>query len=423
MRVSIYLGPKNGTIINANNINIGNPGVGGTQFCMLQLANYLKLLPNYQVILISTRQYVMEGVENINIESELDLHNVATKCNTDILILNQSINDALKSVLKKVHFKIVVWSHNYILSDLCKFITNTPLITCNVFVGKQQYDRYIDDDVISKSTYIYNMYNDNTPSVCRRNDSKTVVYMGAIVPGKGFAELCKIWPYILKHVPDAKLLVLGSGALYGGDVKLGKLNIAEESYEQTFYKYITDSEGNVLPSVKFLGIVGDNKIEIFRNASVGVVNPSGRTETFGMGIVEMAEAELPVVTIAKNGFYDTIENGVTGILSSSLSQIGKDIVFLLKNKDINEQYGRAAKQKIKRYSPSIIGEQWNQILTAIYINDYKPIQYKYSLPLSNNNKWIRIVIKNMRSIKFLKWIPSLIKVETFAFNIINSFKK
>lgn len=267
------------------------------------------------------------------------------------------------------------------------------------------------------------MYNDNTPSVCRRNDSKTVVYMGAIVPGKGFAELCKIWPYILKHVPDAKLLVLGSGALYGGDVKLGKLNIAEESYEQTFYKYITDSEGNVLPSVKFLGIVGDNKIEIFRNASVGVVNPSGRTETFGMGIVEMAEAELPVVTIAKNGFYDTIENGVTGILSSSLSQIGKDIVFLLKNKDINEQYGRAAKQKIKRYSPSIIGEQWNQILTAIYINDYKPIQYKYSLPLSNNNKWIRIVIKNMRSIKFLKWIPSLIKVETFAFNIINSFKK
>lgn len=423
MRVSIYLGPKDGTTVNANNVNAGNPGVGGTQFCMLQLANYLKALPNYHVILISTRLYIMDGVEFQYIKNEVDLDNVATKCNTDILILNQSINDALKSTLKKLNLKIVIWSHNYILSDLCEFITNTPQVACNIFVGKQQYDRYIDDNVIGKSTYIYNMYNDNTPSVCRKNDSKTVVYMGSIVPGKGFAELCKIWPYILKHVPEAQLLVLGSGTLYGGDVKLGKLNVAEESYEQTFYKYITDDNGNVLPSVKFLGIIGDNKTEIFRKASVGIVNPSGRTETFGMGIVEMAEAELPVVTIAKNGFYDTIENGVTGILSPSLSQIGKDIVYLLKNKKINEQYGRAAKQRIKRFSPNIIGKQWDKILTDIYNNKYIPIQYKHSFPLNNNNKWIRIVIKNIRSIKFFKWVPSLIKLETAIFSIIKRLRK
>lgn len=421
MRVSIYLGPKDGPAINANNVNSGNPGVGGTQFCMLQLAYYLKTLPNYHVILISTRKYILEGVEFQYIKNEVDLCKTALEC-SDILILNQNINDLLKSKLKNLNLKIIVWSHNYILSDLCDFISDTPQVVCNVFVGKQQYDRYIDDNVIKKSTYIYNMYNDNSPSVCRENDSKTVVYMGSIVPGKGFAELCKIWSYILKQVPDACLVVLGSGALYGGNVNLGKLNVAEETYENKFYKHITDSDGNVLPSVKFLGIVGDNKTEIFRKASVGVVNPSGRTETFGMGIVEMAEAELPVVTIAKNGFYDTIENGVTGILSPSLNQIGKDIVFLLKNKEVNEQYGIAAKQRIKQFSPNIIGKQWEKILTEVYNGEFIPIQYKFSAPLSNNNKWLRVIIKQIRSFNFFKWFPSLIKIETFIFNFSKILK-
>lgn len=418
MKISIYLGPKDGPMINANSVNAGNPGVGGTQFCMLLLAEYLKKKPDFQVMLISTRKYVMDGVEFQYMKHEGELYDIADKYQTDILMLSQNVSNSLRLNLNKYNFRVIIWSHNYIYSDLCEFITKTPQVACNVFVGKQQYDRYIDDDVMIKSTYIYNMYNDNTPSVCRENDSKTVVYMGSIIPSKGFAELCKIWPYIIKNVPNAQLLVLGSGALYGGDVKLGKYNVASESYENKFINYITDQDGKIIPSVKFLGIVGNNKTEIFRKASVGVVNPSGRTETFGMGIVEMAEAELPVVTIAKNGFYDTIENNVTGILSPSLSKIAKDIVYLLQNKETNERYGKAAKERIKKFSPYIIGKQWEEILTSVYNNDFHPSLYKHSSPLTNNHKWIRVIIKNIRSIKLFRWIPSLIKIESFFLNIL-----
>ena len=60
-----------------------------------------------------------------------------------------------------------------------------------------------------------------------------------------------------------------------------------------------------------------------KNTSVGVVNPSARTETFGMGAIEMNCAGLPVVTLGKNGYPDTIENGVTGYLCHSYKEIAE----------------------------------------------------------------------------------------------------
>ena len=94
------------------------------------------------------------------------------------------------------------------------------------------------------------MFFDEDISTVRFIDNKTVVYMGALVEGKGFSELCSIWPSIINEVPNATLLVLGSGSLYGR-IKLGPLGIAEESYERKFASYITDKKGIIIPSVRF----------------------------------------------------------------------------------------------------------------------------------------------------------------------------
>ena len=48
-----------------------------------------------------------------------------------------------------------------------------------------------------------------------------------------------------------------------------------------------------------------------------------------MGAIEMNCAGLPVVTLGKNGYPDTIENGVTGYLCHSYKGIADKIVFLL----------------------------------------------------------------------------------------------
>lgn len=62
-----------------------------------------------------------------------------------------------------------------------------------VFVGKEEYDSYIDDDIISKSTYIYNMV-PIKEKVCNRIiDVPIVTYVGSLVPAKGFHRLAQIW--------------------------------------------------------------------------------------------------------------------------------------------------------------------------------------------------------------------------------------
>ena len=419
MKVAIFLGFGKGDIIDAQNIEKGNPGVGGTQYCMLELAHYLNNNTNFQISIIAQRNYILEeGIDFLLLKEENSLCNIVKTSNVDILILSQFNDNQLKQEISKINCKVVTWSHNYIYFDFCNFISKTDTIKANVFVGKQQYDRYIDDNVIEKCTFIHNMFLDNSPSVVRENDNKTVIYMGALVEGKGFAELCSICQSIIKEIPEAQLLVLGSGKLYG-NCQLGKYGIASQAYENKFIKYIVDEKGCIIPSVKFLGIVGEGKTEIFRKASVGVVNPSARTETFCMGVVEMAEAKLPVVTIGKNGYFDTVDNGKTGILANSLEGVKRNIIYLLKNPTKNEILGNNAKNRIEKFSPKNLGPQWVKLLNDVYADIYKPIYLKPSKPMCNNNKWIRVIIRFLRHTLHLRFIPSLIKVETFVTKLIS----
>lgn len=274
--------------------------------------------------------------------------------------------------------------------------------------------------MIKKSVTIFNFINDHC-SERRNNDSQTVVFLGAISESKGFYELCRIWPGILKDVPEAKLKVIGSGQLYGNAV-MGRYGIAKESYEKKFMPFITDASRNILPSVKFLGIQGAEKIDTFLNASVGVVNPARNSETFGMGIIEMATAKLPVVTRKKNGYLDTVESGRTGFLGSSLSEIQKNIILLLKNRMLNEQLGAEAKRFIVNFSPEVIVPQWKDLLDAVY-DDKLQIEYSpVRRPYSNNLKWVRCVLRFLRFDMHLSFLPALIDLESLAYLVVQKIK-
>ena len=339
MRIAIYLGNNVGSTVDARNIENGNPGVGGAHYCLLMLAHYLNKINKYKVGIITVRDYIVaDGIDIIKVTQDEEVINEAIQWNTDVLILKQFPNSPLRSLIQKSDLKVIVWSHNFLSSDFCRYITETPQIKCNVFVGKQQYDSYIDNDVISKSIVIYNMVTSDNTKIHRINDGRSVVFMGAICQKKGFLEMCRIWPGILKDIPNARLIVLGSGKLYG-DKQLGPYGIADERYEKQFIPFMIDKNGRLLPSIEFKGVVSHEKSDYFCNASVGIVNPSGSRETFGMGIVEMGRSGLPVVTIGTTGYYDTIINHETGILEKSQEKLQKSIVNLLKNRDLNHKLG------------------------------------------------------------------------------------
>ena len=90
-----------------------------------------------------------------------DVSKIAKKA--DILVISSRrdgnpLPQTFFNQLDENKVKTVLWGHNYYYSDYCNRIANCNAIKANVFVGRQQYDRYVDHKIILKSTYIYNMY-------------------------------------------------------------------------------------------------------------------------------------------------------------------------------------------------------------------------------------------------------------------------
>jgi glycosyltransferase involved in cell wall biosynthesis len=251
------------------------------------------------------------------------------------------------------------------------------------------------------------------------NQSPNITYIGAIIPSKGFHVLAKQWHKILAKFPDATLNVVGSGNLYGGSSRLGELGLAEESYEKTFRKFITDSNGKLLNSVILHGIVAqDKKTEIIINTTVGVINPTGRTENCPVSAMDFQSHGVPVVTRYRNGSVDILLNNKTGSFYLFEPSLSKKIIRLIQNRELNQSFGREAIRFFnKRFSTRIILTNWEKFFDHLESED----SLNYLAPndhFFNNFKFLRIVIRNLRFKLGIRFIPSLIKLETIAVNLM-----
>ncbi len=413
MVVSFYLGINHGPSVNASRIENGNPGVGGTQYCMIELAHYLNTVTDFKINIIAYREYLVEdGISYSHIDSEKDVCGNAIALKTDILVTRVPQDPKFREILDNCNLKVVIWSHNFLSSNECDYISQSKTIVANVFVGKRVYDFYIDDDVIKKSTYIYNMYYELPLPKRTDYNSNAIAFMGYIGEYKGFLEMAEMWPYIKANIPDAQLYVLGSALLYG-DKKLGPLNIADEQYERKILKYIVDKEGRIDPSIHFLGVVGTGKYDIFQRCNVGVVNPSGEKETFGMSILEMANAGLPVCTRRVAGYMDTVENGKTGYLSENLKGVSDNIIKLLRNHDECSRLGTNARSRLPEFSSERIGRQWVDLLRSINEEKWVSKKLKPSYPLTCKSIFVSHINSFFRFNLHLRFLPSCVEFKSW----------
>lgn len=400
----------------------GNPGVGGTQFCFLMLARYLKLIyNNLEVTMYHYNDNTLpEGIISKVIKNDMEAISLASNDKIDILIFRNGKNKEWYNEIDLKKIKSIVWAHNYISCEETRIITNTNYIKRVIFVGKQEYDRYIDHNIIYKSQYIYNMFNSQIKNYKRNNNlNEQVTYTGSLVESKGFHILASQWKKIIKKIPDAKLNVIGSGQLYNRDSKLGKYNIADENYEMKFMRYLIDKRGKIIPSVNFYGVLGQEKINIYNKTMVGVINPSGITETFGLSAVEMEACGIPIVTKNIYGLTDTTKHKKTGLLFNTKRQFKRNIICLLKNKELNIKLGNQAKSFIlNEFNPEKIVEQWQKTFEDI-LKNRNPIYTTPNDCLFNDYKWLRIINRNIKKIKIFRNNPAIIEIKS---NIKNMMK-
>ena len=416
IRVAIELPDWGIKDVDLSNIQNGNPGIGGSEYLFLLLAVSLKKYAGNKfdvVIYHYNKNRLPRSLDDVIVKDEMKLLDVLSKEKIDIFIHQLGKNQSWYNYLSEKRIKSIAWAHVYLSYEEMKCITACECEKRVVFVGKEEYDAYIDEDIINKSVWIYNMINTDNHKVRKDNYSKEITYMGSLVPAKGFHVLASIWPEIIKKVPNAKLNVIGTGKLYDRNAQLGKYNIAEKLYEDSFMKYLTDESGKILPSVKFWGLLGNEKEEIFAKSAVGVVNPTAITETFCMSAIEMQICGLVVVSKKKWGLLDTIKDGKTGFLFSSKQEFINSIIKLLNDKNLNDTMGNNAINFVKEnFSIEKIIEKWIETLEGVYF-DNKVIFEKPKNNYLNDYKWVKLIIRFIRIKCHMKIFPSFETLKGF----------
>lgn len=388
--------------IDLDEIPKGNPGIGGSEYLLLQLFYYLS--KDMQVLLLSTDTHV-SGKNTVYVRDDVEAITMASQLKCEIFIfIPKERGQRFYTKLDQSTLKAVAWVHNYISYQIIDYLENCNAVKRVVFVGRQHYDSYIDTELIGKATYIYNMVKKSAHERMDIESKENIVtYVGALIPTKGFHKLAKVWKRVLKRVPDAQLYVVGSGALYDRTSVLGKWNLAETGYEKKFMRYLTGEQQELLTSVHFMGHMGAEKEELLKKTKVGIANPTGKSETFCLSAVEYKAYGIPVISYRGYGLLDTVHDGKDGLLIKSPKDLIRAIVSLLTDNAENKRLADYGYQVTsKEFDIDIIIPKWKELLQEVRSNepctiqipdshwndDFKRIKYiNYKLKKKWNGHW------------------------------------
>lgn len=314
MKVGFFLNQLDST--DCRGILQGNPGIGGSEYEILLVSYLLEQRSNEIDVNLLLKVPMKVPHKKTSIVGDIEgLCNYCTKEKIHVLIINQSqYNFRTKKYFDVCanDVSLILWDHNGMHRDKLDDIYNITQVKRIVCCGREMLDLYRDHIATLKSTYVYNIFPFHSKQWYKDRmdeaDNHNVVYMGVLNPIKGFHVLAKSWKRVLDKVPDAQLYVIGSGKLYDKNVKLGKYGLASEDYEQLIMPYLEDSNGQLLPSVHFMGLMGTEKFDVMGKCKVGVPNPTGISETFCICGIEMQLMGCNITTIRHPAYLDTVFN-------------------------------------------------------------------------------------------------------------------
>lgn len=383
IKIAFYLDKENLKFQNYSNILDGNPGLGGTTYEFLLVSYLLDKRDNQIDVILLTRSNLNFPHKNVYYVKDLkDACQLCIANNIPLIVINQGqFNQETLTPYSKI-LSFILWAHNTMSYSKLSLISKLDYVKKIVCCGREMMDLYRDHIATLKSTYIYNIFPIKEKEwyldkITSNRNNHNVVYMGCLAPQKGFHVLARAWKEVLKKVPDAQLYVIGNGQLYN-QAKVGQYGLAEKNYEDLFMQYLKDDNGNLLPSVHFMGLMGIEKFDILAKCKIAVPNPTGITECLPITAIEMQLMGCEMVTIKHPAYIDTIYS--TEYLFSKTSDLSNYIVkALVSNKTkpyeqiyqfIKENFG--IEHNIKRWEYLI------KNLDSTWLEDYsdKPYQMK-----------------------------------------------
>jgi glycosyltransferase involved in cell wall biosynthesis len=369
LKIGFYLENDNLETVRFDLIEQGNPGCGGTQYTFMLAAFDLMKAFQDVVVYVKSDGIFPEDLKVVKVndfEQALEISVMEKR----YLVFRPHIFEnrfiPLANPLLK-ESRLVAWLHVTPSNEQLRELSSHYFIKAFVCLGNNQLSRVYDSGIERRGLVIPSPLVFQKPDFQRERVSKQVVYLGALVPQKGFHLLADVWPRILKRHPGATLKVIGSGKLYNQSINLGPRGIASATYENRIFKKLPDGD----PTVEFMGILPpQEKDELIATSHLGIVNPSGSTETYCGSGIEIQSLGVPLVTARKHGLRDTIKNGQTGFLIPHRFLLYLAISSILNDENRASKMGRAAKSWARtNFTREIATNRWIALINQLEKNE------------------------------------------------------
>lgn len=364
MKIFFYLEFPNRVNFDFQNLNLGNPGIGGTEYATISLATELAKETNIQVTILSNTKLVLHPMINFNPVDSFEQAALAPFISNEFLVFRPTINasNEVSATYAQTKAKLIAWTHVTPSPHHLRMLARMESVKGIVALGNRQYFSWVDNPA-AKKTYV--IQNGQYPASIQAdfNAKKYITYLGALVPQKGFHLLAEAWPKVISKCKDIELLVIGSGNLYNADSKLGLLNLADPIYEKEIIRLL----GNSISSVQFLGKVSaEEKAQAIAESYIGIVNPTGATENCPAAALDFQAAGVPVISANKYGLIDTVMHNRTGILIGKSKHLSKTIINLFLDDAKHSELSRNARQYVRNsFDFRRIVHEWEIFLFAL----------------------------------------------------------
>ncbi|MCK4306775.1 glycosyltransferase family 4 protein [candidate division WOR-3 bacterium] len=170
------------------------------------------------------------------------------------------------------------------------------------------------------------------PASNKKSDKPLIIHIGRIKKYKRLDILLYAMKEIIERIPDARLIVAGTGDYLPYLISLSKKLKIERC-------------------VEFTGFVAEEKkIEFLQSASV-LVNPSPK-EGWGITSIEANACGTPVVASDSPGLRDSVVDGKTGFLvkHGSVEDLSHRIIQILRNDSLRNTLSRDAIEWASKFS-------------------------------------------------------------------------
>ena len=186
-------------------------------------------------------------------------------------------------------------------------------------------------------------------TVKKNASDRVILNVGRLIDWKGTQYLINAMPEVLRHIPDARLIIIGTGP-------------EEESLRQRVRELLLDDH------ITFLGAVSNHTlIHHYHCADVFVlpsIQKSGNTEGLGVVLLEAMASGCPVIGSNVGGIPDIITDGENGFLvpEQDSEQLAVQIIRLLQDGELREMFRKNGYTRIHTsFSWDLISDQFASV--------------------------------------------------------------